>query len=44
MLFEKDVNSAFEHKAVVDGDCGDFGDAEPAGLPTAGVGAVHDVV
>lgn len=41
---QEDVNGRFEHEGIVDGDHADLGDAEPARVPAARVGGVHDIV
>jgi hypothetical protein len=44
VLLEEDEDGGLEHEGVVNGDHADFGCEVPAGLATAGLGRVHDVV
>lgn len=44
VLLEEDEDGGFEHEGVVDGNHADVGLEVPAGLATAGLGRVHDIV
>ena len=44
VLLQQQVDTAFQHEGVVDGDHADFGHEVPAWLTAPGFGGVHDVV
>lgn len=44
VLLQEEVDAAFKHEGVVDGDHPDLRHEVPTWVSTAGLGGVHDVV